>query len=376
MPSIDIFFIIDFSPAGCYDLHRRLHDFTVGIERRRASCATGDRPEVVVMTRRKIVRSIVSFLIAAPASLLVSCPTDPADHRLPPSFENMIIEHTCTDLSLIPDSWVEAANGRPAGLFAVNFDGLAASGELDFRDRPWQGWLQYGRDLGSATYENNSTLVDQDYLGWFYTTRRYLGWTCASGDGTHLADYATGTPAYNGSCDVVMWAWCGQAGYNDTDSHIENYLQNMTRLEIDYPEVFFVYMTGHTDGSGLDGNLHQNNEIIREYCRTNGKILYDFEDIESWDPNGNYYGDRFVTAACNYDANSSGATEQTGESTGAPPTPLNGDRNWALDWQNRHTLGVDWYECYLTWYHTQHLNDNLKAYAMWWLLARLAGWNG
>jgi len=35
---------------------------------------------------------------------------------------------------------------------------------------------------------------------------------------------------------------------------------------------------------------------------------------------------------------------------------------------------VDWYRCGSA--HSQPLNANRKAYAAWWLWARLAGWNG
>ncbi len=48
--------------------------------------------------------------------------------------------------------------------------------------------------------------------------------------------------------------------------------------------------------------------------------------------------------------------------------------NWAMEWQDSHTEGVYWYYCSPA--HTQPLNGNLKAYAAWWLWARLAGWAG
>jgi uncharacterized repeat protein (TIGR02543 family) len=95
----------------------------------------------------------------------------------------------------------------------------------------------------------------------------------------------------------------------------------------------------------------------KNFCIENDKVLYDFYDIECYDPDGNYYGDKLVDDACNYDSDGDGSR----------------DRNWATDWQNAHTEGVDWYSCSAA--HSQPLNANQKAYAAWWLFARLAGWD-
>jgi hypothetical protein len=46
----------------------------------------------------------------------------------------------------------------------------------------------------------------------------------------------------------------------------------------------------------------------------------------------------------------------------------------APHWQNSHTRGADWFDCPSA--HSQPLNANMKAYAAWWLFARLAGWSG
>jgi hypothetical protein len=146
-------------------------------------------------------------------------------------------------------------------------------------------------------------------------------------------------------------------------SSIQLYLDLMSGLEEDHPNVRFVYMTGHVAegqewGEGTDW-AHQHYmraKQIRDFCAANDKILYDFADIESWDPDGNWYGDKLVDDACNYDSNGDGTT----------------DRNWAVDWQNAHP--GEWYNCDSA--HSQPLNANLKAYAAWHLWARLAGWDG
>jgi parallel beta-helix repeat protein len=94
----------------------------------------------------------------------------------------------------------------------------------------------------------------------------------------------------NSEYNTVMWSWCGGVSDN-SESGINTYLNAMNQLEQDYPEIIFVYMTGHLDGSGEDGNLRIRNQQIRDYAIENDKILFDFEDIESFDPDGNYYPD-------------------------------------------------------------------------------------
>jgi len=143
-----------------------------------------------------------------------------------------------------------------------------------------------------------------------------------------------------------MWSWCGQVS-SATEDYIDHYLALMTELEEDFPSITFIYMTGHTDGSGLNGTLHTRNEQIRQYVKENNKVLFDFEDIESYDPDGTYFGDKNVTDSCGYEGG-----------------------NWALEWQEANP--DDWYSCPSA--HSQALNANMKAYAAWWLFARIAGW--
>ena len=186
------------------------------------------------------------------------------------------------------------------------------------------------------------------YPDWVNNTLAYLGTpNSTTGRGTGV----------NADVNVIIWSWCGQASGLTEATMLSNYLVPMSTLEADYPGIKFVYMTGHLDGSGLTGNLHLRNEQIRNYCRDNGKILYDFEDIESYNPDGVYFGDRIPNDNCDYDSD--------GNSTL--------DKNWATDWQNSHTPGVDWYNCSAA--HSQPLNANLKAYAAWWLWVSLAGWS-
>ncbi len=254
----------------------------------------------------------------------------------------IIIDHTCADPDAVPVYWVKEAKNvlhiayghtsygsqlitgmSGLAVFKGNlyaFQSNASGGEaLDLRDEPFDG----ARDLGNP-----------DRKAWAAATKAYLD------------EY----PEVN----VVIWSWGGQADASGKD--IDLYLSLMESLEKEYPSVVFVYMTGHVNGTGLKGNLHLRNEQIRDFCRSKGKVLYDFEDIESYDPDGGHYGNKQVNAGCEYDSDMDGSR----------------DANWAIEWQDTHTEGQEWYECYSA--HSQSLNANLKAYAAWWLWARLAGW--
>jgi hypothetical protein len=118
--------------------------------------------------------------------------------------------------------------------------------------------------------------------------------------------------------------------------------------------VHFVYMTGHVN-YWKKQNTDARNQQIRDYCIEHDKILYDFADIESYDPDNVHFP--YVNDNCDYrDAN--------GNYLG----------NWAEEWQNMHILGVEWYQCSCA--HSKPLNGNQKAYAAWWLWTKIAGWTG
>jgi uncharacterized repeat protein (TIGR01451 family) len=255
----------------------------------------------------------------------------------------VIIDHTCTDLSQIPDFWIEQAKAllrvsyghtshgsqpitgmevleasTPGGLYDFNTNGAVSPGVLSLADQTPEG------DLGNP-----------DRTTWATRTRTYL-----DGPGSNR--------------NVVVWSWCGQVT-GATQANIETYLNLMNGLEQDYPDVTFVYMTGHLDGTGVEGNLNQRNEQIRQYCRNHNKVLFDFAAIESYDPGGEEFLSKYAWDECGYVCD---------------PGPC----NWADEWCAAHGSDPLCDSCDCA--HSRPLNCNLKARAFWWMLARIAGWPG
>jgi hypothetical protein len=257
---------------------------------------------------------------------------------------SLIIDHTCTNISKIPPYWLNMAKLLTFHYAHTSHGSQIITG-LEYLE---QQNPQYNVDI---TYGDTPPRLPDDESA----LRIYDGNNIPGGDtyispdlyweGESGIEY-TRSVANTGLFDYSMWSWCGQASsYNE--GSINQYLTTMNQLESQYPGMRFIYMTGHTDGGSAE--LAQNNNLIRNYVQNNNKILFDFNDIETYSPDGNGP----------YTNNDEGYCE------------------WCDAWCTAHPEQCICFEdCMGDCAHTHQFFCKIKANAFWWMMARLAGWDG
>ena len=242
--------------------------------------------------------------------------------------QGFIIDHTCTDIDAIPDNYIQDVKENINWHFAHTSHGHSLTCGLETIEN---GESFFDHDLGFTFLpENDSAMCIYDG-NWLYT---YI-----NPDGYYRSEYGMsltrGTLNDNPTINVSAFAWCTQMD-EFTPPEVQQYLDSISSLEADFPNVTFIYFTGNAQALGPQGQHRlDNNNIIRQYCIDNNKILFDFADLDCW-----YNDDMFYYI-------------HNGDTIPKEHPAFDGD-----------SCG-----------HVNSLSNVMKGNAVWWMMARIRGWN-
>jgi hypothetical protein len=280
-------------------------------------------------------------LTATPTGTLTATPTPTTG-----SGQAIIIDHNNTDITSIPSGWIETAKQKIAWIFVHSSHGsqLVTGAQFlsPYQNPPLYNFINHdGRPADHNFYipaqiDPIALRMGNDSMeGWYEPEFIFK-------IQTHIDDSNYGPD----DIPVFMFAFCGEMSYF-TPAEVQQYLDLMAWGESTYPEVTFVYMTGHSDDVADQDVLNANNNMIRDYVIAHNKILYDFNDIENYQPDGSL-----------------------------PPATPDDSCPWCQTWCDNHPGFCPDFSSMGECSHTHPLQCWLKSQAMWWLSARLAGWDG
>jgi len=242
--------------------------------------------------------------------------------------QGIIIDHTCTDIDAIPKAFIEDVKANIKWHYAHTSHGHSLTCGLESIENT-NPLFNFELEFSSLPSVDSALCIYDGNFGYSYVLP--LGYYK-----TEWGMYLTKSTLTNNP-EIVVSAFCWCSDMNTfTPNDVQQYFDSLNVLENLFPNVKFVYFTGNGQYNGDYGyTRHINNNMIRQYCEANNKILFDFADLDCWyNDEMNYYIHNGDTIPLEHQAYS-------GDSCG----------------------------------HVNELSNIMKGNAVWWMMARLRGWN-
>jgi PKD repeat protein len=253
-----------------------------------------------------------------------------------------IIDHTCRDASQIPIEWINVVK-----TMTLHHTGQSHGIQVPYgmqnleNENPTYDQTQGEEGIPAGSGLKITRGQRNQYSNWESSIGVERYWQGVDGRAwtERTMDYHAGN---SDTVHASLHTWCWHLR-TWSESQVNEYLSSMEILETEYPNTTFIYMTDTCDYAGDFGyNRWLRNEQIRQYCRDNDKVLFDFGELESWSADGTEQNTYYHTAS-------------------GQNIPF-----WHNDWSIGQSNDYG---------HINEAGTVMKAKAMWWLMARMAGWN-
>ena len=249
----------------------------------------------------------------------------------------IVVDHTCLEVradgsfnEIIPQSYLDQARQLKVLFCHASVGGTVMNGMVGRRGLADQNPVRYaiGRQENgeAAWFDEHSGIIDISHTQWPLKGSKVLGFD------HHIRNLGYGQA---GRANVAFMKYCYIDWQPSTNVQKawDEYKTTLEALEADYPQITFVWWTTAINTAGEAGDVRERfNQLMRDYCLSHDKVLFDLADIESHD---------LQDRPCQDDVGAEGLYA-----------------GYAVD--GAHPTGI---------------GQTRLASALWWLLARIAGWD-